>query len=67
MAIGGVFCCCKSCTDRQTEPVNCHSYCEKYKQYREELEKARLNEKEEKARFNQCERYMYEQSRRKRR
>lgn len=58
---------CRDCQSRTISPVNCHDVCEKYKQYREELEKARLNEKEEKARFNQCERYMYEQSRRKRR
>jgi len=30
---------CKDCADRKIEPVNCHSYCEKYLEAKEENRK----------------------------
>lgn len=35
---------CKGCTDRS---VTCHSSCERYKQYKQELENAKTEERKE--------------------
>lgn len=36
MFIRGLKAPCKDCTDRQAEPINCHSYCERYLNYVEQ-------------------------------
>lgn len=39
-------CACKDCPDRRvTEDYNCHTHCEKYAAFREEVEKMRANER----------------------
>lgn len=36
---------CKNCERRTVEPVNCHTVCEEYLHYKEELEKIKTNRK----------------------
>lgn len=54
---------CKECKDRE---LSCHKNCDKYKQYREELNKYNNNVKDNKSKIHIADIYAKERSRRRR-